>query len=100
MGRIILGSDGTISYGGRMEIDFNLNTDAISLPYTTSLPYATYGSGVYGTDVYGGNIVIKKAWKNLTGIGYWGSFHIQISTNNSDVRLYAMDVMGEAGGNI
>lgn len=100
LGRIILGSDGNASFGGRMEVDFNLSPNAISLPYNTTPTAGVYGTAVYGTSVYGGNIVIKREWKNLTGIGYWGSFHIQISTNVSDVRLYAMDVMGEAGGNI
>ena len=100
LGRIILGSDGVASFGGRMEIDFNLNPNAISLPYLTSPSSGVYGTATYGTSYYGGNIEIKREWKNLTGIGYWGSFHIQISTNVSDIRLYAMDVMGEAGGNI
>ena len=100
MGRIILGSTGNLNYGGRMEIDFNLNPDAVSLPYTIETTFGEYGTAVYGTDIYGGNIVIRNQWKNLTGIGYWGSFHIQLQTNQSDVRLYAMDVMGEAGGNI
>ena len=100
MGRIILGSTGDLAYGGRMEVDFNLNPNAISLPYSVETNIAAYGDGVYGTDVYGGAIAIKSQWKNLTGIGYWGSFHIQFVTNQSDIRLYAMDVMGEAGGNI
>lgn len=100
MGRIILGSTGSVAYGGRMEIDFNLNPAAISMPYSFDSPFAKYGSGIYGVDVYGGSIVIKNQWKNLTGIGYWGAFHIQMQTNVSDIRLYAMDVMGEAGGNI
>lgn len=100
LGRIIIGATGTLSYGGRMEIDFNLSPNAISLPNSITVPVAYYGTGVYGTDVYGGNLLIKSQWKNLTGIGYWGSFHIQVSTNNSDIRIYAMDVMAEAGGNI
>ena len=100
MGRIVLGSTGDLSYGGRMEVDFNLNPNAISLPYSVDTNGAAYGTGTYGLDVYGGNIVIRNQWKNLTGIGYWGSFHIQFVTNQSDIRLYAMDVMGEAGGNI
>ena len=83
-----------------MEIDFNLSPNAVSLPYTVDVPFAKYGTGVYGVDSYGGNIVIKSQWKNLTGIGYWGAFHIQIQTNQSDVRIYSMDVMGESGGNI
>ena len=100
MGRIVLGSTGDLAYGGRMEVDFNLNPNAVSLPFTVDVPIAFYGNGVYGTDTYGGNIKIRNQWKNLTGIGYWGSFHIQFQTNQSDIRLYAMDVMGEAGGNI
>lgn len=100
MGRIVLGSTGDLAYGGRMEVDFNLITNAITLPYTVDTTVAAYGTGTYGADVYGGNIVIRNQWKNLTGIGYWGSFHIQFQTNQSDIRLYAMDVMGEAGGNI
>lgn len=100
MGRVILGATGTVAYGGRMEVDFNLNPNAISLPYTFDVPFAQYGSGIYGVDVYGGNLYIRNQWKNLTGIGYWGSFHIQLQTNQSDIRLYSMDIVGEAGGNI
>ena len=100
MGRIILGSTADLAYGGRMEVDFNLNPTEITLPYVVQSPIAVYGSGVYGTDIYGGSLTIKNQWKNLTGIGYWGSFHIKFETNQSDIRLYAMDVMGEAGGNI
>ena len=100
MGRIILGSTADITYGGRMEIDFNLSPNAVSLPYKGETNIAVYGTGTYGVDTYGGNIKIRREWKNLTGIGYWGAFHIQFRTNQSDVRLYAMDVMGESGGNI
>ena len=100
MGRIILGSTADITYGGRMEIDFNLNPYPVGLPYSGETTIAIYGDGVYGQDTYGGAVTIRREWKNLTGIGYWGSFHIQFRTNQSDVRLYAMDVMGEAGGNI
>lgn len=100
MGRIILGATGTVSYGGRMEIDFNLNPDAVSLPFTIATTAGFYGTAIYGTSTYGGDITIRRQWKNVTGMGYWGSFHIQLRTKDSDVRLYAMDVMGEAGGNI
>ena len=84
----------------RMEIDFNLYPEAVSLPFTIDVPVAIYGTSRYGDSNYGGDLVIKRQWKNLTGIGYWGSFHIQLQTNQSDVRLYALDIMGEAGGNI
>ena len=100
MGRIILGSTADITYGGRMEIDFNLNPNPVGLPYKGETTVAIYGTATYGNDTYGGDVTIRREWKNLTGIGYWGSFHIQFRTNQSDVRLYAMDVMGEAGGNI
>lgn len=100
MGRIILGSTADITYGGRMEIDFNLNPNPVGLPFKGETTVAIYGQSAYGQDAYGGAVTIRREWKNLTGIGYWGSFHIQFRTNQSDVRLYAMDVMGEAGGNI
>lgn len=100
MGRIILGSTADITYGGRMEIDFNLNPNPVGLPYKGDTTIAIYGTATYGADTYGGSVTIRREWKNLTGIGYWGAFHIQFRTNQSDVRLYAMDVMGEAGGNI
>lgn len=100
LGRIILGSNASVSYGGRMETDFNQYPYPIDLPFTIDVPVAIYGTSRYGDSNYGGDLVIRRQWKNLTGIGYWGSFHIQFQTNQSDVRLYAMDVMGEAGGNI
>ena len=100
MGRIIIGASGSVSYGGRMEIDFNLNPTAVSLPFTIGTTAGFYGTAIYGTSTYGGDITIKRQWKNVTGMGYWGSFHIQFKTKEADVRLYAMDVMGESGGNI
>jgi len=100
MGRIILGSTADLTYGGRMEIDFNLNPNPVGLPYKGETTVAIYGTATYGSDTYGGSVTIRREWKNLTGMGYWGAFHIQFRTKESDVRLYAMDVMGEAGGNI
>jgi hypothetical protein len=100
MGRIILGSTADLTYGGRMEIDFNLNPNPVGLPYVGETSVAIYGTATYGSDTYGGNVTIRREWKNLTGMGYWGAFHVQFRTKQSDIRLYAMDVMGEAGGNI
>lgn len=100
MGRVILGYDGAINYGTRMELDFNLNTNPVTMPLAVLSPASVYGASVYGTAVYGGAITIKRDWKNANGMGYWGSLHIQISTMYSDVRVYSIDLMMESGGNI
>jgi hypothetical protein len=58
---------------------------------------SVYGSLVY---VYGGSISVLRRWNSISGIGYWGSPHIQVKTTYGDVRLYAIDLVMEAGGNI
>jgi hypothetical protein len=100
MGRVILGSTGDIAYGAKMEIDFNLSPNTISLPIVIQSPVAIYGDGEYGSSIYGGNITIKRRWQNLSGMGYWGACHIQIEAEHADIRLYSYDIMVESGGNI
>jgi hypothetical protein len=100
LGRVILGSSADIAYGAKMEIDFNLTPDSVTLPIVIQSPVGVYGTGEYDNCVYGGNISIKRRWQNLSGMGYWGSCHIQIESQYSDIRLYSYDVMVEAGGNL
>lgn len=100
MGRVILGSTNSTSYGARMELDFNLNPSDVSLPILIESAASTYGSSAYDTAIYGGNIQIKRKWQNLSGMGYWGSLHIKFQTKVSDIRLYSYDMMIESGGNI
>ena len=100
MGRVILGSTGDISYGAKIEIDFNLSPNSVSLPIVIQSPVGVYGTGEYGDCVYGGNLIIKRRWQNLSGMGYWGSCHIQIESEFADIRLYSYDIMVESGGNI
>lgn len=100
MARVILGYDSSINYGTRMEMDFNLNTNPVTMPLVVASPAGVYGTGVYGTAIYGGAITIRRDWKNANGLGYWGSCHIQISTKYADVRVYSIDLMMEQGGNI
>jgi len=100
LGRVILGSTADIAYGAKIEIDFNLSPNTVSLPIVIQSPVSVYGTGEYGDSIYGGNIVIKRRWQNLSGMGYWGSCHIQIESKYSDIRLYSYDVMVESGGNL
>ena len=97
---MIIGSTGDIAYGAKMEIDFNLTPDQVTLPIVIQSPVGTYDDSDYDECVYGGNITIKRRWQNLSGMGYWGSLHIQIEAQYADIRLYSYDVMVEAGGNI
>ena len=100
LGRLLIGTTGPTSYGSRMELDFNLNPNDVTLPITIDSPVAFYGTSAYGSSTYGGNITIRKRWQNLSGMGYWGSLHIKFQTNISDIRLYSYDMMIESGGNI
>jgi len=100
MGRVLIGSDSDAVYGSRVEVDFNLNNKALTLPFNFQTSTAKYGTAVYGSSIYGGSIVIKSQWKNVTGVGYWGSLHMKISTKFADVRIYSYDLVMESGGNI
>lgn len=100
MGRVLIGSDSDVTYGARVEVDFNLNNQDLTLPFNFQTNTAKYGAALYGTGIYGGDITIKSQWKNVSGIGYWGSLHLKVSTKYSDVRLYSYDLVMEAGGNI
>ena len=100
LGRVILGSTGNIAYGAKIEIDFDLSPEQVTLPIVIQSPVGTYDDSEYDECVYGGNITIRRRWQNLSGMGYWGSLHIQIEAKYADIRLYSYDVMVEAGGNI
>lgn len=103
LSRVIFGSTRQVSYGSRMEIDFNTNLNEVTIPFQFSPTPAAgvYGTGVYGTAVYGDDVIsIRRDWKTNTGIGYWGSLHMKFQTKQADVRIYAVDIMVEQGGNI
>lgn len=100
LARVVIGADGPASYGARMEVDFNTNPSSVNLPSATGTAASVYGTGRYGSAVYGGAISIQSKWKNVTGIGHWGSLHVQVKTNTSDVRVYSCDVVMETGGTI
>jgi hypothetical protein len=100
MGRIVMGTTSQVSYGSRMEVDFNLRPGEVSLPFVFDTAAGLYGTATYGTSVYAGNITIKNEWKNVSGMGYWGSLHIKVKTKVSDVRIYSYDLNIESGGNI
>lgn len=100
MARIVLATSGTVSFGSRMETDFNLNPAILDLPFLSSTQAATYDVSTYGSSYYGDALTIKAEWKNTTGMGYWGSLHMKFKTKHSDVRLYSIDLVSEAGGNI
>ena len=100
MGRILIGTTAQTTYGARVELDFNLSPYQFNLPLAAGTPVSVYGVGQYDESVYGGQVLIKKLWKNVTGIGYWGSMHIKFQTLYADVRLYSYDIAIESGGNI
>lgn len=100
MARVIYGTDGSLNFGTRMEVDFNLNTNPVTMPAIIITGAGRYGYSTYGSAIYGDSISVKRDWKNANGIGYWGSLHIQVSKQYSDVRIYSMDLMMESGGNI
>lgn len=100
MGRVIIGTDGAASFGARVELDFNLNSNPVTLPIYFDNTAGVYGTATYGSSYYGGSIAVKRRWQNLSGIGYWGSMHIKLESKYSDIRLYSYDMMIESGGNI
>lgn len=100
LARVIYGYTNTMNYGHRMELDFNLNPNPVPMPLTALAPSAVYGTSLYGSSVYGGDVTIKREWKNATGMGYWGSLHIKGETKYADVRIYAIDLHIESGGNL
>ena len=100
MARLMIGTTNDLSYGARMELDFNLSTSQFTLPTVVPLGVGIYGTSTYGSAAYGGPIQVKKQWKSVSGMGYWGSLHIKFQTTAADVRFYSYDVNVEAGGNI
>lgn len=101
MARVVLSTNTFLAFGTRMEIDFNINPQSIGFPFIVETPVGVYGRGKYGKNVYSnGAASIRAEWKNTTGMGYWGSLHIQFKTKVADVRLYSIDVVTESGGNI
>ena len=100
LGRLIVGTTGPTSYGAKIELDFNTIPDIVNLPIELESPYGLYGTAKYGESIYGGSVTVRRKWQNLSGMGYWGSFHIQIQTRFADVRVYSYDMAVESGGNL
>jgi len=100
LGRVILGTNGNTAYSAKIELDFDLAPNDVTLPIVVQNPTAVYGTSLYGSSIYGGNLTIQRRWQNLSGMGYWGSLHMQIETTYADVRLYSYDMMIESGGNL
>lgn len=100
LGRALIGTTANVAFGARMETDFAINSNEFTLPVTLSTPTAVYGTAKYGSAVYDGNFKIKQLWKNVSGIGYWGSLHVKLQTTYSDTRFYSYDLAIESGGNL
>jgi hypothetical protein len=98
--RALLGYDANAAYGARMEIDFDLSPTAVTMPTQITSTAGVYGTSTYGSSVYVGSLKVAKQWKNTTGMGYWASPHLMVETYSSDVRLYSIDLVMEAGGNL
>lgn len=100
LGRLLIGTTSDVTYGLRVELDFNVSPNQFNLPNASGSDTGVYGTSTYGSSVYGGQVVVKKLWKNLSGIGYWGAMHIKFQTKYADVRLYSYDMTVEAGGTL
>jgi hypothetical protein len=98
LARVIFGTTGQVTYGVRMEVDFNPSPRPITIPFSPSLEDAIYDISKYDESVYGSGLKIKGKWQNVSNIGYWGSLHIAIKTRAAEAHIYSYDVAVEAGG--
>lgn len=99
LARIIYNHTGNLNIGQRMEVDFALNNNPIALN-SISTGSGVYGTAKYGSSIYGGVVTIKKDWRSVGGIGYYGSVHMKGNSASASLYLYSIDLRMESGGTI
>ena len=85
--------EGTVDFSVALKLDRELNTviqpNTIALAQSGSVP--TYGSGIYGTSVYGA-LTYPVFNTNLVGSGFTGAFLYTCSNNSAPFRIDSFTV--------
>ncbi len=96
MARPIFSSTGTPSVLMGMNIDFA--TDApTGTPTLAGTTGSVWDTGVWDTATWGGGLSTQRNWQSITGIGFSGSLHLQMTTNAHDVKWLSYDIVFEDG---
>ena len=99
MARIIYTHDAQVSIGQQMLVDFDRNAQVITSPSAPITGLFTWGISLWGDgSVWGGVYSVKRDWKSISGMGYWGALQVKVDTMDGDVRLFSIDYAVEAGG--
>jgi len=98
MYRPVLRANGSISFLTDIDVDFK--DDAINgIATYTSASASVYGTGTYGTAIYGGELEIIRQWTSPNeNIGFCAAGKVKISTGVLEVRWVSNDYTFESGG--
>ena len=98
MARPILNISGPVGVTMGLNVDFD-NKPAVGVP-----TFAPSTSGIWGTSTWNnakwgsGSGSITKGWQFVSGLGYAGSLHMQISTNTAPASWISTDYVYQPGG--
>lgn len=84
----------TLSLG--INVDFADSTPAV-LQTISSLPAGIWDSAKWDRNAFDGSRVYKE-WRTISGIGYYASFYMQITSDELDIAWQSTDFLFEVGG--
>ncbi|SEO77574.1 hypothetical protein SAMN05216316_1061 [Nitrosovibrio sp. Nv6] len=99
MARPIISATGTPGILMGMNVDFD-TSDPTGVPTLAASGGAVWDTDLWDTGIWGGSLSIQKDWQSVSGIGFAGSLHLQLSSRDSNVRWQATDFVFEKGATI
>ena len=96
MTRPIFRTNGNPAVLQSMNIDFNLSASTSPLSFNPST-FASWDSGVWDAAIWGAEFNVLQNWQSVTGIGYYGSPQMQITSQGINLRWVSTDVVYESG---
>lgn len=96
MARPIMSATGTPSLLMDMNVDFAV-TDPVGTPTLSVSNSSLWDVAQWDVGQWSGDFRIQSLWQGVTGIGFSGSLHIQITSNSDTVKWLSTEVLYEVG---
>jgi len=99
MMRPMLLIDSSQAVNGAINIDFDNSAPTSSIG-TVAFTGAVWDTGLWDTALWADALSVSKIWQGATGVGYWGSPHLQATLTGASLQWVSTDVVMEPGGTL
>ena len=99
MMRPILLIDSSQAVNAAINIDFDNSAPTSSIG-TVAFTGAVWDTGLWDTALWTDALSVSKIWQGATGVGYWGSPHLQATLTGASLQWVSTDVVMEPGGTL